>query len=156
MYRKTHMYGRSPVWKHSFMRTEWSHIPHFSFSWYQSTSSQSVNFLKETKNKMHLSRPRYRPVSLSFWWNSRNLLGIVPQSQCTIHYECTGRCTCTDARQSENIHLCELSSHIPHFSFYWYQSTSSQSVKSLREKIKMHRCSPRYRSRILVVLIKQS
>ena len=25
---------------------------------------------------MHRCSPRYRPVSLSFWWNSRKLLGI--------------------------------------------------------------------------------
>ena len=135
MYRKTHMYGRSPVWKHSFMRTEWSHIAYFNFYWYQSISSQSVKFLRE-KIKMHRCSPRYRPVSLSFWWNNRKLLGIVPQSQCTIHYECTGRRTCTEARQCENIHLCELSSQIPHFSFYWYQSTSTQSANFLKEKNK--------------------
>ena len=29
---------------------------------------------------MHRCRPRYRPVSLSFWWNSRKLLGIFPKA----------------------------------------------------------------------------
>ena len=142
---------------------------------------------------MHRCSPRYRPASLSFWWNSRKLSGIFPKasvpyitnvqedahvwtlasvktfiyanwvvtflilvftgirahrpnlsnlsgknqdaslwpqihtrilvvlmkqswtvrylppSQCTIHYECPGRHTWTDARQCENIHFCELS-----------------------------------------------
>ena len=29
---------------------------------------------------MHHCSPRYRPVSLSFWWNNRKLLGFFPKA----------------------------------------------------------------------------